>query len=163
MSCTYGRDTFESWGKRRKRREVQLPANVIDTGVDALMRLSHEIVVLDLGDEQTNPFDFDTPSTYRNGNAINYTLHQFWLMQTILYSFRYRLQSFSHGLEQWSQLCHYHGNGGLLGSVVRHGTSRSLFLADHSILRNCRLSLPSKICRSSQNYPTARTYSWSQL
>ena len=100
MSCTYGRDTFESWGKRRKRREVQLPANVIDTGVDALMRLSHEIVVLDLGDEQTNPFDFDTPSTYRNGNAINYTLHQFWLMQTILYSFRYRLQSFSHGLEQ---------------------------------------------------------------
>lgn len=68
VSCNYGRDKFESWGrKRRKRREVQLPANVIDTEVDALMRLSHEIVVLDLGDEQTNPFDFDTPSTYRNG------------------------------------------------------------------------------------------------
>jgi len=70
VSCNYGRDKFESWGrKRRKRREVQVPANVIDTNneVDALMRLSHEIVVLDLGDEQTNPFDFDAPSTYRNG------------------------------------------------------------------------------------------------
>lgn len=72
VSCNYGRDKFESWGrKRRKRREVQLPANVIDTEVDALMRLSHEIVVLDLGDEQTNPFDFDTPSTYRNGNFLS--------------------------------------------------------------------------------------------
>ena len=35
------------------------------------MRLSHEIVVLDLGDEHTNPFDFDAPSTYRNGNFLS--------------------------------------------------------------------------------------------
>lgn len=79
VSCNYGRDKFESWGrKRRKRREVQVPANVIDTNneVDALMRLSHEIVVLDLGDEQTNPFDFDAPSTYRNGNFLSIMIFQ---------------------------------------------------------------------------------------
>jgi len=70
-SCNFGRDTFESWGKRKKR-EVTLPANVIDTGddVDAQMRLSHEIVVLDFGDEQTNPFDFDKDT--RGGNATDY-------------------------------------------------------------------------------------------
>jgi hypothetical protein len=39
-----------------------MPANVIDTGdFETQMRLSHEIVVLDFGDEQTNPFDFDKP------------------------------------------------------------------------------------------------------
>ena len=67
-SCNFGRDTFESWGKRKKR-EVTLPANVIDTGddVDAQMRLSHEIVVLDFGDEQTNPFDFDKDTRGGNG------------------------------------------------------------------------------------------------
>ena len=40
------------------------------------MRLSHEIVVLDLGDEQTNPFDFDAPSTYRNGNFLSIMIYQ---------------------------------------------------------------------------------------
>ena len=64
VTCNFGRDTFESWGKRKKR-EVTLPANVIDTGedVDAQMRLSHEIVVLDFGDEQTSPFDFEKTTT----------------------------------------------------------------------------------------------------
>ena len=52
VSCNYGRDNFESWGRRRKRREVQLPANVIDNEVDTQMRLSHEIIVLDFGDEK---------------------------------------------------------------------------------------------------------------
>lgn len=70
VKCNYGRDTFESWG-RRKKREVEIPANVIDTsGVQ--MRLSHEIVVLDFGDEQTSPFDFDTPRKAGNGNATDY-------------------------------------------------------------------------------------------
>lgn len=73
VSCTYGRDKFESWGKRRKRREVELPANVIDE-MDTQMRLSHEIVVLDFGDEQTNPFDFDAPlPKRRNGTESNVT------------------------------------------------------------------------------------------
>jgi len=63
VSCTYGRDDFESWGRRRKRREVQLPANIIDNEVDTQMRLSHEIIVLDFGDEKTSPFDFDAPAT----------------------------------------------------------------------------------------------------
>ncbi len=72
MSCTYGRDNFESWGKRRKRREVELPANVLDTGnseLDTQMRLSHEIVVLDFGDEQTSPFDFDSPPNHPTNNS----------------------------------------------------------------------------------------------
>ena len=70
-SCNFGRDTFESWGKRKKR-EVTLPANVIDTGddVDAQMRLSHEIVVLDFGDEKTNPFDFDKDTRGGNGKFL---------------------------------------------------------------------------------------------
>jgi len=70
VTCNFGRDTFESWGKRKKR-EVTLPANVIDTGedVDAQMRLSHEIVVLDFGDEQTSPFDFEKTTS---GNRTDY-------------------------------------------------------------------------------------------
>ena len=68
VSCTYGRDNFESWGRRRKRREVQLPANVIDNEVDTQMRLSHEIIVLDFGDEKTSPFDFDTPAATSTAN-----------------------------------------------------------------------------------------------
>lgn len=73
VSCTYGRDNFESWGKRRKRREVELPANVLDTGnseLDTQMRLSHEIVVLDFGDEQTSPFDFDSPPNHPTNNSL---------------------------------------------------------------------------------------------
>jgi len=76
VSCNYGRDNFESWGRRRKRREVQLPANVIDNEVDTQMRLSHEIIVLDFGDEKTSPFDFDTPTTSaanHNGNNTRVT------------------------------------------------------------------------------------------
>jgi len=76
VSCTYGRDNFESWGRRRKRREVQLPANVIDNEVDTQMRLSHEIIVLDFGDEKTSPFDFDAPATSaanHNGNNTRVT------------------------------------------------------------------------------------------
>ena len=51
---------------------MTLPANVIDTGddVDAQMRLSHEIVVLDFGDEKTNPFDFDKDTRGGNGKFL---------------------------------------------------------------------------------------------
>ena len=74
MTCNFGRDTFESWGKRKKR-EVTLPANVIDTGedVDAQMRLSHEIVVLDFGDEQTSPFDFEK-TTSGNSKYLSFKI-----------------------------------------------------------------------------------------
>lgn len=68
VSCTNGRDNFESWGRRRKRREVQLPANVIDNEVDTQMRLSHEIIVLDFGDEKTSPFEFDALTSRGNSN-----------------------------------------------------------------------------------------------
>ena len=71
VSCTYGRDDFESWGRRRKRREVQLPANVIDNEVDTQMRLSHEIIVLDFGDEKTSPFEFDATAAHNhNGKRL---------------------------------------------------------------------------------------------
>ena len=39
-----GRESFESWGKRKRRHaETELD--------DTLTRLSHEIIVLDIGDE----------------------------------------------------------------------------------------------------------------
>ena len=55
--CTYGRENFESWG--RKRRDVSKRA--IDNSADTAMSLSREIIVLDFGDEGTNPYDFDKP------------------------------------------------------------------------------------------------------
>ena len=55
--CTYGRENFESWG--RKKRDVSKRA--VDNSVDTAMSLSREIIVLDFGDEATNPYDFDKP------------------------------------------------------------------------------------------------------
>ena len=62
-SCSFGRESYDSWG-RRKRRAVS------DDGGEEQMRLSHEIIVLDYGDEQTSPHDFDKPpSRPRGGNC----------------------------------------------------------------------------------------------
>ena len=55
--CTYGRENFESWG--RKKRDLSKRA--VDNSVDTAMSLSREIIVLDFGDEATNPYDFDKP------------------------------------------------------------------------------------------------------
>merc|ERR1711953_141400 len=55
--CTYGRENFESWG--RKKRD--LSKRVVDNSVDTAMSLSREIIVLDFGDETTSPYDFDKP------------------------------------------------------------------------------------------------------
>ena len=55
--CTYGRENFESWG--RKKRDVSKRA--VDNSVDTAMSLSREIIVLDFGDEATSPYDFDKP------------------------------------------------------------------------------------------------------
>merc|ERR1712226_1342333 len=48
-------ESFESWGKKRKRRSAFLDDS--EAPVDPNMRLSREIIVLDYGDEKTNPFD----------------------------------------------------------------------------------------------------------
>ena len=64
--CTYGRENFESWG--RKKRDLSKRA--IDNGAETAMSLSREIIVLDFGDEKTNPYDdFDKPSAASSGNC----------------------------------------------------------------------------------------------
>jgi len=69
--CTYGRENFESWG--RKKRDLSKRA--IDNGADTAMSLSREIIVLDFGDEKTNPYDdFDKPTAASSGNLTDYKL-----------------------------------------------------------------------------------------
>ena len=43
----------------------------MDNSADTAMSLSREIIVLDFGDEGTNPYDFDKPSksSLSNGNC----------------------------------------------------------------------------------------------
>ena len=61
-SCSFGRESFDSWGRRKRR--------AVSDGDDEQMRLSREIIVLDYGDEQTSPYDFDKPlSRPRDGNC----------------------------------------------------------------------------------------------
>ncbi len=80
--CTYGRESFDSWGRRKKRglldslimdSRVRREARVENDGNNVLdsaqMRLSHEIIVLDVGDEQTSPFDFDRPPVNRENGT----------------------------------------------------------------------------------------------
>jgi len=66
--CTYGRENFESWG--RKKRDVSKRA--VDNSVDTAMSLSREIIVLDFGDETTSPYDFDKPRGPASGNLTDY-------------------------------------------------------------------------------------------
>jgi len=73
--CTYGRENFESWG--RKRRDVNgLTKRAVDNTADNAMSLSREIIVLDFGDEATNPYDFDKISQGEKttGNKTDYKL-----------------------------------------------------------------------------------------
>ena len=55
--CTYGRENFESWG--RKKRDVSKRS--VESELDTAMSLSREIIVLDFGDEATSPYESDTP------------------------------------------------------------------------------------------------------
>jgi len=69
--CTYGRENFESWG--RKKRDLSKRA--VDNSADNAMSLSREIIVLDFGDEATNPYDFDKPTKSNpTGNLTDYKL-----------------------------------------------------------------------------------------
>ena len=51
------------------------------------MSLSHEIIVLDYGDEQTSPFEFDRPSKQRarGGNGKHFSFSKFCCVPYILY------------------------------------------------------------------------------
>jgi len=55
--CTYGRENFESWG--RKKRDVSKRS--VESELDTAMSLSREIIVLDFGDEATSPYESDIP------------------------------------------------------------------------------------------------------
>ncbi|TRY63939.1 hypothetical protein TCAL_10951 [Tigriopus californicus] len=66
-SCTYGRENFDSWG--RKKREA---AFLDDDSVDSQMRLSREIIVLDYGDEKTSPYEQDQERSFGQGNGTDY-------------------------------------------------------------------------------------------
>ena len=64
-SCTYGRETFESWG--RKKRDLW-KRSAIEDGEEQ-MRLSREIIVLDYGDEQNSPYSEEDAAAFRKEQA----------------------------------------------------------------------------------------------
>jgi len=66
--CTYGRENFESWG--RKKRDVSKRA--VETQLDTAMSLSREIIVLDFGDEATSPYDFGKTTPAPGGNLTDF-------------------------------------------------------------------------------------------
>ena len=81
-NCQYGRESFDSWGRRkreaREKREIGEEGEGQELG-ETQMRLSHEIIVLDYGDEQTSPFDnidnhFTSQRRDRNDNGKHMTL-----------------------------------------------------------------------------------------
>ena len=73
--CTYGRENFESWG-RKKRDVSSLTKRAVDNSADNAMSLSREIIVLDFGDEATNPYDFDKATQGQEHSAGNSKLFQ---------------------------------------------------------------------------------------
>nr|XP_040575876.1 LOW QUALITY PROTEIN: uncharacterized protein LOC121124754 [Lepeophtheirus salmonis] len=85
-SCIFGREGFESWGRKRRRRAI---GNEDINDEEPQMRLSHEIIVLDYGDEQTDTKEFDkvknsqeTPmttisnDTVFHANPVDWNRHQ---------------------------------------------------------------------------------------
>lgn len=66
--CVYGRENFESWGRKKRDVSKRSVANEVGTG----MSLSREIIVLDFGDEATSPYDFDRTTKRPGGNNTDY-------------------------------------------------------------------------------------------
>lgn len=67
--CTYGRENFESWG-RKKRDLSGLTKRAVDNSADNAMSLSREIIVLDFGDEANNPYDKpEQDERFTSGNS----------------------------------------------------------------------------------------------
>ena len=68
--CTYGRENFESWGRKRRDVEESRSKRAISEEGEQTMSLSREIIVLDFGDEANNPYDdFDKVPERRDGNC----------------------------------------------------------------------------------------------
>jgi len=67
VNCQFGRDNFESWGRRRRsvvKRDARQTIDgedgdneIAEVVEDSHMQLSHEIIVLDYGDERSSPYD----------------------------------------------------------------------------------------------------------
>lgn len=69
-NCQWGRDTMESWGRKRRSAE-----KIEKTEED--MTMSHEILVLDFGDEDTKFSNRQTASLPANfPNNSTYTVHE---------------------------------------------------------------------------------------
>ena len=84
--CEYGRDSSESWGKRRRR---SLESNSTEEKAED-MTLSQEILVLDFGDEKQSQFlkndasiDFNEAGTY---SRFNFQFHRYIAMERGLYN-----------------------------------------------------------------------------
>lgn len=72
--CTYGRENFESWG-RKKRDLSGLTKRAVDNSADNAMSLSREIIVLDFGDEANNPYDKpEQDERFTSGNKTDFKL-----------------------------------------------------------------------------------------
>jgi len=68
-NCEWGRDTIESWGRRRRNAEAERS--------DEDMNISQEILVLDLGDDDTKLSHRHTASLPVNFNPNStYTVHE---------------------------------------------------------------------------------------
>lgn len=61
--CTYGRENFDSWGRKKRSLDKRTVGNEIEGNT---MSLSREIIVLDFGDETNSPYDDDTSNTTGN-------------------------------------------------------------------------------------------------
>ena len=67
--CTYGRENFESWGRKKREIEESREKRAISEEGENIMSLSREIIVLDFGDETNNPYDdFEVVPEKRGGN-----------------------------------------------------------------------------------------------
>ena len=85
VNCQFGRENFDSWGRRKRdvvKRDVGDDDDVAEVvEEEAQMRLSHEIIVLDYGDERSSPYEPERKPEKKinNGNCetLNYLLKYF--------------------------------------------------------------------------------------
>ena len=79
VNCQFGRENFDSWGRKKRdvwkrdaHQEYDENVQVIEEQEDSQhMRLSHEIIVLDYGDERSSPYEQEkkVDKTLRKGNS----------------------------------------------------------------------------------------------
>jgi len=54
--CEWGRDSVESWGRRRRSVSSAQPSNDTSENSEDMTQISQEILVLDFGDEKQSQF-----------------------------------------------------------------------------------------------------------